>query len=268
MAATLRPISSSSVGHTLKGIKVDKKNSNIWSSLLDSVASGKKLPEKRIILLGGSPSIQKEFIEVLNSKSQKRGQERQRQRPVIANDFALGYTYQEVLDADQEDVLARLSIYTLLDSTLGFSSLLQPLITPTDIPHSLLVILLDWSEPWNWIAQVRDWIRLIQETMSKLGEDSKIGMREVMEDWRQQRRGGGYDMGLTISPPESDVTIPLGSGEWDEALGLPLCVVCHNVKRHPNCVYILLKYVRLITLMFLRENMDGGKMISIMYYSS
>jgi hypothetical protein len=32
-----------------------KNNENIWSSLLDSVASGKRLPGKTIILLGIAP---------------------------------------------------------------------------------------------------------------------------------------------------------------------------------------------------------------------
>lgn len=265
MAATLRPISTSSVGNTIKKSKLDKTRSNIWSSLLDSVASSKRLPEKRIVLLGGSPTTQREFLEVLNSRSQRRGQERQRQKPAIANDFALGYTYQEVLDADQEDVLARLSIYTLQSSTPGFSSLIEPLLTPNAIPDSLLIILLDWSEPWSWVVQLRDWIRLIQETMLKIGADSKIAVQEVMQDWEQQRRGGSYDMGLTNSPPEPDITIPLGPGEWGEPLGLPLCVVCHNVRGSWNRVNTLLKYFRLIRLMFLRENMVGEKTILITF---
>lgn len=29
---------------------------------------------------------------------------------------------------------------------------------------------------------------------------------------------------------EGHVTIPLNQGEWDEALGLPISVVCHNVR--------------------------------------
>ncbi|KAK4692775.1 dynein cytoplasmic 1 light intermediate chain, partial [Lecanoromycetidae sp. Uapishka_2] len=81
----------------------------MWSSMLDSVAKGKKLPEKNLIVLGGSPETQKELLDVLASDSPKRPQDRHRRKPVIANEFALGYTYQDVLDADHEDVLARLS---------------------------------------------------------------------------------------------------------------------------------------------------------------
>jgi len=92
---------------------------NMWSSMLDSVASGKKLPEKNLLVLGheiepsiesqtdiltgGSPESQKEFLETLGSENTpKRTQDRYKKKPPIANDFALGYTYQDVLDADHE----------------------------------------------------------------------------------------------------------------------------------------------------------------------
>lgn len=39
---------------------------------------------------------------MLESDIPKRPQDRNRKKPPIANEFALGYTYQDVLDADQE----------------------------------------------------------------------------------------------------------------------------------------------------------------------
>ena len=82
-----------------------EEEKGMWSSMLDSVASGKKLPEKDIIVLGGSPETQKEFLEALASEVPRRPQDRHRRKPVIANEFALGYTYQDVLDADHEGSL-------------------------------------------------------------------------------------------------------------------------------------------------------------------
>lgn len=102
-----------------KGQDVSKKE--MWSSMLDGVASGKRLPERNIFVLGkrntqvlmqerangdtgGSSDSQKEFLEALSSESStKRSQGRHGGRkPPIANDFALGYTYHDVLDADHE----------------------------------------------------------------------------------------------------------------------------------------------------------------------
>lgn len=46
--------------------------------------------------------MQKELLETLASDAPKRPQDRHKRQPVVANEFALGYTYQDVLDADQE----------------------------------------------------------------------------------------------------------------------------------------------------------------------
>lgn len=48
--------------------------------------------------------MQKEFLETLNSDAPRRQQDRHRKNAHVANDFALGYTYQDVLDADHEGI--------------------------------------------------------------------------------------------------------------------------------------------------------------------
>lgn len=107
--------------------------------------------------------------------------------------------------------------------------LLKPLLKPHTIPETLLLILLDWTEPWNWARQLRDWIRLLRKVMVPLDDDAKEAMEEVMQEWQQRRRGGGAYDNTGSSSSETNITIPLGPGEWDEVLGVPLCVVCHNV---------------------------------------
>ncbi len=55
-------------------------------------------------------------------------------------------------------------------------------------------------------------------------------MEEVMISWRDRGRGGNsLDSGGVGNSAEGEVSLPLGPGEWEEALGLPLCVVCQNV---------------------------------------
>jgi hypothetical protein len=53
---------------------------------------------------GGSFDSQKEFLEALSlDSSVKRAQDRHgSKQPQIANNFALGYTYYDVMDADHE----------------------------------------------------------------------------------------------------------------------------------------------------------------------
>lgn len=78
---------------------------DIWTTLLDNVASGKRLPEKNLLVLGGTQDSQKEFIESLSQESQSRLRptDRNKNRKIqVANQFALGYTYLNVYDSDHE----------------------------------------------------------------------------------------------------------------------------------------------------------------------
>ncbi|KAI4267669.1 MAG: hypothetical protein L6R35_006832, partial [Caloplaca aegaea] len=120
-----------------------EQEKNLWSSLLNGVASGKKLPEKNLLVLGGNAELQREFLETLESDTSRKPQDRRRKKPPVANEFALGYTYQDVLDADHD-------------------ALVKPLLTAKTIPETLVVILLDWADPWSWARQLRDWTEKIE----------------------------------------------------------------------------------------------------------
>ncbi|KAK4161265.1 putative dynein 1 light intermediate chain 1 [Cladorrhinum sp. PSN259] len=214
------------------GDKAEKKD--LWSSMLDGVASAKRLPEKNVILLGGSVDSQREFFESLSNSELRRTLDRNASRmPPVANSFALGYTYYDVLDADQEDTLARISLYTLTTPSPSFASLLRPLLTPQSIPNTLIVILLDWSQPWKWMRQLREWVLLLRTVLISLSEDCKEAMQEVMLSWRDRGRGGGINLDGTTAVPVSDdsVALPVGPGEWEDGLGLPLCVVSQNAEK-------------------------------------
>lgn len=59
-----------------------------------------------MINLGGTAESQKEFLEALSTEDSRRSGERHASKlPPIANSFALGYTYHDVLDADHEGMI-------------------------------------------------------------------------------------------------------------------------------------------------------------------
>jgi dynein light intermediate chain 1 len=190
-----------------------------------------------LIPVGGTPETQREFIASLDTVTTPTPSSRNQasNKPPIANEFALGYTYQDVLDTDQQDILARLSIYTLSKPTPHFIPLLRPLFSPKTIPNMLLVILLDWSDPWNWITQLRSWVRLLHTLLQTLPKDTVPAFEDNIIEWRDKKRNdskdtsGGTD-GATSSI-DADVELPLGPGEWDSPLGVPLCVVCQNANK-------------------------------------
>jgi dynein light intermediate chain 1 len=71
---------------------------------------------------------------------------------------------------------------------------------------------------------------LLRSITSDLETPAKEAMAEVMKEWQQRKRGiSVYDSGGPGTGSDGNVTLPLSQGEWDEPLGMPLCVVCHNV---------------------------------------
>lgn len=72
---------------------------------------------------------------------------------------------------------------------------------------------------------------LLRTVLLDLPDESKITMEEVMSQWKERGRGGilNLDGTTATAATEVDVSLPLGPGEWEEPLGLPLCVVCQNV---------------------------------------
>lgn len=122
-------------------------------------------------------------------------------------------------------------MHLLTSPSPSFAPLIKPLLTPQSIPNTALVVLLDWSEPWSWVRQLREWMLLLRTVLFALPDENKIIMEEVMSQWKERGRGGSLNLDGTTATAagEGDVSLPFGPGEWEEPLGLPLCVVCQNV---------------------------------------
>lgn len=50
-----------------------------------------------------------------------------------------------------------------------------------------------------------------------------------MTEWKDKKRGLDPNSATGVTNSGGPVSIPLGPGEWDEGLGVPLCVVCQGV---------------------------------------
>ncbi|KAJ2895730.1 hypothetical protein MKZ38_006202 [Zalerion maritima] len=217
--------------------KKDEPKKDMWSTLLDEAATGKQFPQKNLLVLGDTPASQKQFLELLSNHELRQSSGKLKGPiPDIANSFALGNTYYDVVEADQEqDTLARISAYLLSSPSPSFASLVQPLLTPETIPNTLVVILLNWSRPWMWLRELRQWILLLKKVIYSLSDESKMTLEEVLQSWKDRGRVGS-SLALDGSPipaqsGEGETALPIGQGEWDEGLGLPLCVVCQNTEK-------------------------------------
>lgn len=83
---------------------------------------------------------------------------------------------------------------------------------------------------------------MLRDITSSLGDAPLESMEQTMKEWQQRKRGiSTYDTGGSNTANEGNVTLPLSQGEWDEPLGLPLCVVCHGVRTFICIIDILVE---------------------------
>jgi len=66
--------------------------------------------------------------------------------------------------------------------------------------------------------------------MVSLDDESKDVMEENIVEWRDRKRNN-INLDGTTNTATSEPVLPLGPGEWDEPLGVPLCVVCQNADK-------------------------------------
>jgi dynein light intermediate chain 1, cytosolic len=207
--------------------------------MLNSASKGKDLAEKQLLILGGTPDQQKEFLEHLNPENTKSRYNNRPdpRKPPISNRYTLGYTYQDIQDADGEGLLARLNIHMLSNPSASFAPLLRPLLTAKTVKDTLITIILDWSDPFEWARQLRQWIRLLRSVIVTLDDETKIAMEENMTAWKVKRVGPDAPASQLASNNAEAVTAPvppLGPGEWDEGLGVPTSIICVQSEKIEN----------------------------------
>ena len=169
---------------------------DLWSSILDSVSSSRSIPPKQVLILG-QPSTGKSTIASALLQKPVSDEEKDESR----SDFAIGYDFVDVRDDADEgefycclarrdphstgaDTLARLSVYTIPSSSSSYTSLLPHFLPPRlSLPHTVVLIVLDWTRPWAFVEELQTWLQWI-ETWSK--GDGSHDVEVVREENRER----------------------------------------------------------------------------------
>ncbi|KXN92343.1 Cytoplasmic dynein 1 light intermediate chain 1 [Leucoagaricus sp. SymC.cos] len=201
---------------------------NLWSSILDSVSTSRALPSKQILLLGQPSTGKSTIASALLQRSASQEENREDKRV----DFAIGYEFADVRDDGDEDTLARLSVYTIPSSDSSYTALLPHFLPPrTALPHSLAMIMLDWTRPWSFIEELQTWLRWVERWVKGDGSRELEVIREECRE-RLQSHLQHYSEPSTDTLPASssalnNTILPLGPGNLTHnAAGVPIIVVC------------------------------------------
>ncbi|KAJ1982136.1 hypothetical protein H4R34_001815 [Dimargaris verticillata] len=178
---------------------------------------------------------------------------------VAANDLALGYSYLDVKDDDQDEV-ARIGVYQLADTHNTYQALFKYSLNRESVGESCVTIVLDWSKPWQFVDQLQKWLLVVEQAVeairqsghSKTGGDKASTWSQgqvVVDECREQLQKfvqtyteptESSTAGLvdTQNPPSAataitattaaaqKVILPLGPGTLTTNLGIPIVVVC------------------------------------------
>ncbi|KAJ6560463.1 dynein light intermediate chain-domain-containing protein [Mycena capillaripes] len=199
---------------------------DLWGSILDSVSSSRSIPSKQILLLGQPSSGKSTLASGLLQKPPSDDKDDHR------TDFAVGYDFANVRDDADEDTLARLSVYTVPSSAPEYTSLLPHFVPPrTALPHTLVMIALDWTRPWTFVEELETWLRWVETWARGDGARELEIVREESRD-RLQAHFQHYsepstDPPAAVSSVSGSTLLPLGPGTLTHnSAGVPIIVVC------------------------------------------
>ncbi|KAK9371091.1 dynein light intermediate chain-domain-containing protein [Lipomyces kononenkoae] len=227
---------------------------DIWTSLLQSASISKATTSRNILLLGkprGSSATQAAFIQNIAASAPSGLYIVKGRTTQIANDFALGYVYVDVLDRDQEEIILRLNIYSLSSIYESYARLLVDLFQrdKSTFETLLVTILLDWEQPRRWIRDLAQYIKfLIEFVFKNLDQDvcasalnkcattfrcyTDLVLNKLIGSQRYRQLASiSFSEASDLPNRSTEIDIPLGQGEYDAPLGVEMLVAVMNSER-------------------------------------
>ncbi|KAI9259874.1 dynein family light intermediate chain [Sporodiniella umbellata] len=242
----------------------------IWSGILKGVASTKMVPTKNVLILGetgvgkstlvdylrNDPGPQQAKTDEISVSAIQPVQYTQKMKsPIEETDLALGYTFIDVKDEENE-AAARLGCYQLGLFSPEFLPLLKFAIRAETVGDACVVIVLDWSRPWRFLETLQAWIGVLRYLINDICKEKTIGqwsegkaaldeLKETLENYLQTYSEPSHvPIVMTASTSTSSITtlpntpspsnpsqadqviLPLTHGCLTTNFGLPIVVVC------------------------------------------
>jgi len=77
--------------------------------------------------------------------------------------YSFAHILFENANVPDADTLARLSIYTVPSVAPSYTALLPYFLPPrTTLPHTLVMIVLDWTRPWTFVEELQTWLEWVE----------------------------------------------------------------------------------------------------------
>ncbi|KAJ3329768.1 Cytoplasmic dynein 1 light intermediate chain 2 [Blyttiomyces sp. JEL0837] len=240
----------------MDGVKVNSNEAEetLWGNILREASSSRTTPTRNILIMGDSKSGKSTILNALrhpNNTDQSMPHHHILVPSVPVQDdgddqvgagLALSYSYMDIVDDEAEEPTARIGIFEL-DSDANYGPLIRFALSPERLPHSAVVICLEWSKPWQFFEQLEKFLIMLQREIEYTAATAKRGLLEELRDRLETHvreykepeppgssqsnfASGKHDSALASSMSHHNVNIPLGPGVLTNNLGVPIHIVC------------------------------------------
>ncbi|ODQ66720.1 hypothetical protein NADFUDRAFT_50629 [Nadsonia fulvescens var. elongata DSM 6958] len=225
----------------------EQSDDSLWVSLLKTVRAHRLIETKTVVLLGGTPSDQKLYVENLrlyalatSSCSSVKPSDIYKPHTEFPDTFSHCYTYIDFEDSETGDTITRLNIYAFPNDPQSlYKPLLEKIIhniikrnkeyyepgSKRDIVDDLLFsIIFSWkSDPHYWASFLASWIKLINDVMLAIDpilvQNSKTKLGQLI----QWYNSGPVNKGLQFQKNGNcEGEFPFDEGQYDAPLGVNL----------------------------------------------
>ncbi|KAK5582137.1 hypothetical protein RB653_003720 [Dictyostelium firmibasis] len=151
---------------------VEQQEEDIWGQILRESSNKNNYFENRDVAILGDPTSGKslllsKFDTILDVESLK--------------SIALSYTFSEIYEDDtSEDPVGRIN-YWSLEGEASQNDLLKFSINKENIKNCMVIITLDFSQPWNLVESLKKWLGILEEHIKSIFKDDKNGFKNLQD---------------------------------------------------------------------------------------
>ncbi|XP_066927107.1 cytoplasmic dynein 1 light intermediate chain 1-like [Clytia hemisphaerica] len=196
----------------------EEEEENFWKQILREVSakSSRRFPScKRILVLGNDGTGKTSLV----MKLRRSGDD-------LLRGSGLEYTYLDV-DDEERDEHTRLSVW-IQSGEAHIKDLMKYVITKESIHHSLILLCIDISKPWNMLDQLENHVNILRQHLHTLNISAKILNeleKQVLRDFHMYKYNDEENKRLSSNMEQDEQEMnQLAENMIVDNIGLPIVV--------------------------------------------
>jgi len=143
---------------------------DIWGQILrESSNKTNYFETKHVVILGDPTSGKSLLLSKFNTITEVES----------LKSIALSYTFSDIYEDDtSEDPIGRINFWSLEGESTQ-NDLLKFALNKDNIKNSMIIITLDFSQPWSIVESLKKWLSVLEEQIKQIFKDDKNSFREL-----------------------------------------------------------------------------------------